>query len=141
MYQTNIRVYVDGVFDLFHYGHVRLFKQVKEYFETKFPNQNIHIISGVITDEDVMKYKRKPIMTFDERKEVLESCKYIHQVVDGELYITDEFLNTHKVDYVVHGNDSSQSDFYKIPIEKGIMVYLKYTNTISTTNIINRIKN
>jgi choline-phosphate cytidylyltransferase len=137
---STIRVYVDGVFDLFHYGHVRIFQQVREHFSKKYPDKQIYIIAGVVLDEDVMKYKRKPIMSYEERKEVVSACKYVDETIEAVLVLSNEFIDHYHIDEVVHGDDSEQYDFYKVAIERKIMTYLKYTKTISTTDIISRLK-
>ena len=47
-----------------------------------------------------------------------------------------------KINLVVHGDDKSPhfNEQHKVPIELGIMKYLKYTNGVSTTELIERIK-
>jgi cytidyltransferase-like protein len=49
------RVYVDGVYDIFHYGHAEMLGRVRAKF-------GVHatIIAGVARDDDCMKYKRPP---------------------------------------------------------------------------------
>jgi cytidyltransferase-like protein len=130
------RIYVDMVADLFHYGHVNLLKRLK--------NDNTYIIVGINSDEDVTTYKRKPIMTTEERTKVVESCKYVDEVIpDAPLCITNEIIDNYKIDLVVHAHkkedDSIYRKFYKIPIERGIFKRMDYTESISTTDIINRI--
>tara|TARA_B100000524_G_scaffold340357_1_gene233414 strand:+ start:1505 stop:1903 length:399 start_codon:yes stop_codon:yes gene_type:complete len=125
-------VYVDGVFDLFHAGHINFLKKAKELGDT--------LIVGIISDDDVKSYKRTPIIPFEDRYSVIENCKLIDKVIPkSPLIITEEFLETHNINIVVHGDDSTQESFFKIPIEKGIMKYVKYTDHISTTKIINKI--
>ena len=53
-------VYVDGVFDLFHQGHLNFLEKSKEYGDI--------LIVGVVTDNDVKSYKREPIIDFSSRK-------------------------------------------------------------------------
>ena len=125
-------VYVDGVFDLFHAGHINFLKQAKLLGD--------YLIVGIISDEDVESYKRTPVISFNDRYTMLENCILVDKIIPkSPLIITEKFIKTHNIDLVVHGNDSAQEDFFKIPIEKGIMKYVNYTTHISTTMIINRI--
>ena len=81
--------YVDGIFDLFHRGHLESFKFIK----SKYKNCKLYV--GVISDDDAKSYKRKPILTMDERIKVIESCKYVSLIIkDAPLIITEEFLKT-----------------------------------------------
>ena len=55
--------------------------------------------------------------------------------------MTKEFLEFHKIDYVVHGfNDTSdkakQSEFFEIPIRLNKFKELEYNEGVSTTQII-----
>ena len=54
--KKKVRVYCDGVFDLFHLGHARIFEQVKKMFP---PDVEVTVVAGVCCDEDVVKYKGK----------------------------------------------------------------------------------
>ena len=127
-------VYVDGVFDLFHSGHINFLKQAKKMGD--------YLIVGIISDEDVESYKRIPIISFQDRKIMLENCKQVDKIIPkSPLYISEDFIKKHNINIVVHGDDSKQEDFFDVPIKLGIMKYVNYTSGISTTEIINRIKN
>jgi len=131
------RVYIDGVWDLFHYGHVNYIKKCKELSE--------HLIVGICSDEDCSTIKRKPIMTSYERMQVLKSCKYIDEIIENApcFGISKDFINQNNIDIVMHGDDYSQESiekYYSVPLQMGIFKTLSYTKTISTTNIINRLK-
>ncbi|HCE75143.1 MAG TPA: hypothetical protein DEP04_00815 [Dehalococcoidia bacterium] len=131
------RVYVDMVADLFHYGHANFLRQAKQFGD--------HLIVGIHSDEVVSGYKRTPIMSMEERIETVSSCRYVDEVVpDAPLAVDQEWLNIHRVDLVVHGDDFSDDMrqlCYKIPIDLGILRLVSYTSEISTTEIIQRIKN
>jgi len=60
-------VYVIGVFDLFHIGHVELLKRAKS-----IGNKLIVVVNG---DEMVSSYKRKPIYDEKDRLAIVSSCK------------------------------------------------------------------
>ena len=126
------RVYVDGVFDLFHVGHLNLFKNAKKYGDI--------LVVGIISDEDAISYKRTPIITHKNRISMLEHCSLVDEIVENPpLILTKEFLLDNRIDIVIHADDSKQEEFFKIPIELGIMKYVPYTKYISTTKIIEKI--
>lgn len=128
-----MRIYVDGVFDLFHYGHVRMLERARALGDT--------LVVGVVRDEDVQLYKRTPVLALEERMEVVRGCRHADEVVVAQLVVDQAFLSRHRIDRVVHGDDSAQSEFYAAPLEMGIMLYLPYTRSISTTDIMRRIQN
>ncbi len=106
------RVYVDGVYDLFHYGHAEMLGRVRAKF-----TPTATIIAGVARDDDCAKYKRLPIMTQDERARSVRACKYVDEVIENAPWvITQEFLDTNRIDFVCHDEASypsgSEADIY-----------------------------
>lgn len=66
--------YIAGVFDLFHIGHLNMFKRAKE--------QCRYLIVGVVSDEGVRLNKQaEPFVPFDERIEMVRSCKYVDEAI------------------------------------------------------------
>ena len=45
-------------------------------------------------------------MNYSQRKEVIQSIRYVHKVVPCKFTLDDNFLNQHKVDFLVHGHDN-----------------------------------
>ena len=130
------KIYVDIVGDLFHLGHVNLFKKARALGD--------YLIVGMHADKDVEFYKRKPVLSLKERSEVIKSCRYVDEVVESApLVITNNFINKYDISYVVHGDDVSDEvkRQHKIPYDLGMVKYVPYTEGISTTDIIQRIKN
>jgi cytidyltransferase-like protein len=124
--------------DLFHYGHVNLLKAAKKLGDI--------LIVGIHSDSTIESYKRKPIMNMKERITVVEACKYVDEVIPDEpLVITQKYIMDNNINVVAHAHQESEnkkySYMYKIPYELGIFRRLEYTDTISTTDIINRLKN
>jgi cytidyltransferase-like protein len=70
-----VRIYCDGVFDMFHYGHARLFSQVKNMFP------NVYLIVGIHNDKETNKYKGTVAMSECERYESVSHCKYVDEVI------------------------------------------------------------
>jgi len=125
------------VADLFHYGHVNLLKNAKQ--------QGDILYVGIHENEVVESYKRIPILTMDERIKVVESCKYVDKVIPrAPLYINEEFMIKHNIDIVCHAHfkeeDPKYLPWYEVPNKLGKFKRLDYTNGVSTSEIINRIK-
>ena len=123
--------------DLFHFGHVNFLKQASEIGD--------YLIAGIHSDETVQNYKRSPILTMEERISVVASCRYVDEVIPNAPLIIDlKWIKKHNIHLVVHGDDFSEDLLqlcYKIPIEMGIFKKVPYTPGISTTDIMNRLKN
>ncbi|WP_342823890.1 adenylyltransferase/cytidyltransferase family protein [Candidatus Lucifugimonas marina] len=130
------RVYVDMVADLFHYGHVNFLRQASSHGE--------FLLVGIHADETVESYKRRPILSMEERIASVEGCKYVDEVVpNAPLEITREWIEKHNIDLIMHGDDVDpevRDRWYKVPIEMGIYQSVGYTEGISTTELISRIK-
>lgn len=133
-------VYIDGIFDLFHRGHLESFKQIKILYP------NCILIVGVISDEDASGYKRKPIITFEDRCEIIRSIKYVDQIIEKSPLILDlDFIKKYEIDLVVHGfsseeDENKQQEFFKEIIDIGIFKKINYYDKTSTTDIISKIK-
>jgi glycerol-3-phosphate cytidylyltransferase-like family protein len=69
----------------------------------------MHDLLFIHQDHDTAaSYKRRPIMTLAERVAVIESCRYVDEVIaDAPLRVTEEFLTEHGITTVVHGDDLS----------------------------------
>lgn len=132
---TARRVYVDMVGDLFHAGHVALLREARRHGD--------QLVVGVLGDETTAAYKRRPVMTLAERVAVIESCRYVDEVVADAPFVVDEdFLDGHAITTVVHGDDLSLEDatsIYGPAVERGALVLVERTAGLSTTQVIQRV--
>lgn len=135
------RIYVDVVGDLFHAGHINLFKAATRLVTDL--GREAQLVIGVHSDETVASYKRKPIINMEGRMAVVRELRCVSEVIpDAPLRITHEYMDKHKIDLVVHGDDITEENaqmMYTVPIERGAFRLCKYTSGISTTDIINSI--
>ena len=131
-----VRVYVDVVGDLFHAGHVEFFKKAKA--------EGDYLIVGIHEDEAVTDYKRRPILSMEERRIAIEACRYVDEVIiNTPIGLTKEWIEKHQIDLVIHGDDFSEASkqaHYGVPIKMGIFKTVPYTQGISTTELIERIR-
>jgi len=137
------RVYVDGVFDLFHRGHLESLLSAKKSLDDP---DNTFLIVGVIGDNACESYKRKPIVSEDDRYAIVRNIKCVDLVIENApLIMSIDFINEHKIDMVVHGfannqDREKQNDFFKEIRDIGKFKEISYYNKISTTEIINKLK-
>ena len=66
-------IIVSGGFDPVHKGHIRMFREAA--------NLGANVVLGLNSDEWLTRKKGKPFMKWDERAEILESCKFVTQVM------------------------------------------------------------
>jgi cytidyltransferase-like protein len=133
---------MDGVFDLFHIGHLEAIKKVKE-----IAGIDGQVIIGIVSDEDVKSYKREPIINENDRVEIIKNLKMVNRVIfPCPMTTTKDFLEKNNIDLVVHGfsdeNDwNKQQIYFDQVIKLGKFKRIEYTNKCSTTSIINTIIN
>lgn len=128
-----IKVYTAGTWDLFHVGHLNIFKQSKALGDI--------LIVGVSTDELVESYKHhKPIIPLADRLEIIRACRYVDQAVVQYKLIDIEQLKIIKPDIITIGSDWKGKDlegFDYIRQQGGQVIYFDYTVSISSTRLRN----
>ncbi|KAJ5112199.1 choline-phosphate cytidylyltransferase [Penicillium argentinense] len=133
-----VRVYADGVFDLFHLGHMRQLEQAKKAFPDVF------LIVGVTGDEETHMRKGLTVLSGAERAETIRHCKWVDEVIPNcPWVVTPEFLSEHQIDYVAHDDLPYQAaegdDIYEPIKAQGKFLVTQRTEGVSTTGIITRI--
>jgi choline-phosphate cytidylyltransferase len=133
-----VRIYTDGIFDCFHYGHAKLLEQIKKMFP------HVYLVVGVCSDEDTTNNKGLTVMTMEERVECVRHCKWADAVhLRGPWLPTVEFLDSIKCHYIAHDPEpypiGDNPDCYGPFKEQGRFLPTQRTEGISTTDIINRI--
>jgi glycerol-3-phosphate cytidylyltransferase len=119
-----------GTFDLFHPGHVALLRRAKEL--------GTRLVVGLSTDEFNAVKGKKSVMSYEDRKTVLESCRYVDLVIPESRWgqKPDDAIR-HEADVFVMGGDwVGKFDFMS---EYCRVVYFDRTPDVSSTGIKNKL--
>lgn len=125
--------YTTGVFDLFHIGHLRILERAKQNCD--------ELIVGVTTDELSLTYKKKrPVIEFKERLEIVKSIKFVDLAVPQENMDKFKAWEKYKFNVMFVGDDwkgtpkwnKIEEDFSKVGVE---ICYFPYTKETSSTLI------
>ena len=124
--QTRVLTY--GTFDMFHVGHVRLLKRARALGD--------ELIVALSTDEFNRQKHKSALFSYEERKEILEACKYVDCVIPESRWDQKQSdVIDNDVDIVVMGSDwEGDVHFENL---KGLckVVYLPRTQNISTSSL------
>ncbi|HFD87809.1 MAG TPA: glycerol-3-phosphate cytidylyltransferase [Gammaproteobacteria bacterium] len=115
-----------GTFDLFHVGHVRLLRRLRELGD--------RLVVGCSTDEFNKLKGKESIMPYDQRVEILKACRYVDHVFPENSWDQKrEDIRREKADIFAMGDDwLGKFDDLGDIVE---VVYLPRTKDISTTEV------
>ncbi|MTI95314.1 MAG: adenylyltransferase/cytidyltransferase family protein [Firmicutes bacterium] len=125
--------YTTGVFDLFHIGHLNILRRAKMNCD--------YLIVGVTTDElSEQRKKKRPIIPFDERMEIVQSIKFVDEVVPQVHMDKFEAWKKLKFNVMFVGDDwkgtpkwiQLEKDFSQVGVE---IIYFPYTQHTSSTKL------
>lgn len=132
---SKVTGYTVGSFDMFHIGHLNILKKAKKQCD--------YLIVGLNSDDTIRRCKGKnPIISYDERKAILESVRYVDKVIKVKCQKKDSKADDWKMrldaDIVFSGDDHKDSPEWRDLIEYkknhgGKVVFFKYTKSTSST--------
>lgn len=105
-------VLVDMSATLLHHGHIRLLQKASDYGYVKV---------ALTTDEEILKHKGyTPELSYEHRKEILESISFVNEVVPSPWKLDLEYFLSTNADYLFHGDDNANDipDRYLILCER-----------------------
>lgn len=118
------RVITYGTFDVLHYGHINLLKRAKALGD--------YLIVVLSSDEFNKLKNKKSYYNYEQRKSILEACRYVDLVVPEETWeqkVSD--VQKYQADIFVMGDDwKGKFDFLKDYCD---VVYLPRTQDVSST--------
>ena len=132
-------VYVAMAADLLHDGHMNIINEARKLGD---------VTIGLLSDKAIASYKRLPLLTFEQRKKVIENVVGVKQVVVQETKDYGAVLRQLKPDYVVHGDDwktGPQKEVRAKAIEilkewGGMLVEPAYTREVSSSQLAGSVK-
>ena len=125
--------YTQGVYDMFHIGHLNLLNHAKELCE--------YLIVGVNADELVQKYKhRKPVINEIDRAEIVRNIKAVDKVVIVHTLDKLKVLDYYRYDAIFIGDDwkghprweKTKKDLQERNID---LVFLPHTKGVSSSEL------
>ncbi|BAT83849.1 hypothetical protein VIGAN_04108500 [Vigna angularis var. angularis] len=134
-----VRVYMDGCFDMMHYGHCNALRQARALGD--------QLIVGVVSDAEIIANKGPPVTPLHERLMMVNAVKWVDEVIPEAPYaITEEFMkklfDEYKIDFIIHGDDPcvlpDGTDAYAHAKKAGRYKQIKRTEGVSSTDIVGR---
>ncbi len=120
-------ILVDMSVVIFHHGHVRLLKKAAKLGR---------VIVALTTDKEIIKFKKKkPILNYNQRKEIVSAIRYVSKVIPSPFLITENFLKKNRINYLVHAGNNRNK------VHRNKTITFKRTKNISATIMISRIRN
>ena len=92
----NRSVYMCFATDIIHAGHIQLIKKARRLGK---------LTIGILSDEAIAQYRRAPVLSVEDRREMMSNIVGVSCVVDQRTLSYKENLLKLKPDIVVHGDD------------------------------------
>lgn len=125
--------YTQGVYDMFHIGHLNVINNAKKYCD--------YLIVGINSNQLVEDYKHKtPVIDEKEREQIVANLKSVDECIIVNTLDKEEICKKYNINAVFIGDDWKGSDRWnktektlkKIGVD---VVYLPYTDNISSTGL------
>lgn len=133
-------VFVSGVFDLFHRGHVELLNRAATFGD--------RLVVGVNTDRMVERYKRRPVFCEEDRLAIVKTMRCVDDAVLYGEFDLKPMVERFRPSVMVHGDDwpresylkqirMTEEDLVRYGVE---LVFVPYWRGTSTTLIVDRLR-
>lgn len=125
--------YTQGVYDMFHIGHLNLINHAKEYCD--------YLIVGINSDKLVQDYKHKsPVINENDRQTIVSNIKAVDQCVVVDTLDKLKILEKYQYNAIFIGDDwkgnprweKTKEDLAEIGVD---LIFLPHTDGISSTEL------
>lgn len=128
------KVYLGMIADIMHPGLINIINEGTKYGE---------VMIGLYTDKAIATYKRLPVLTYNQRKSVVENIKGVTKVVSQDDWSYVNNLRKYRPDYIIHGDDWKEGFMKKIRTEvfevmkewNGQVIEIPYTQGINSSQL------
>lgn len=125
--------------DLVHPGHINILKKAALYGK---------VIVGLFTDEAISSYKKAPLMSYEQRKIVIENIKGVSEVIPQTSKDYTDNLIKLKPDFMIHGTDWREGPLSEVRVKAinlmktwgGQVIEPEYTKGVSSSGLKKRIQ-
>ena len=133
-------VWMDGAFDVMHFGHANAFRQGRTL--------GTRLVVGVNSSSTIEQAKgAPPLLTDEERCAAVKACRFVDDVVPNVPYVMNEayvrdLLENKGIDYIVHGDDPcivDGKDVYQAAKDLGRYKTIPRTEGVSTTDLVGKL--
>lgn len=133
-------VFVSGVFDMLHRGHVELLRQAAELGE--------RVYVGVNSDDMVARYKRRPAVCQEDRLALVRALTFVTDAVIYGQFDLKPMVERFRPDFMIHGDDWPRESYLKQIrmteedlVRYGVqLVFVPYWKGTSTSAILGDLK-
>lgn len=123
------------VADIMHPGLINIINEGAKYGD---------VIIGLFTDKAVAERKRLPFLSYEQRKQVVESIKGVSEVIPQDEWSYIPNLKKIKPDYIIHGDDwktgmdmELRDEVFRVMEELGgEVIEIPYTKGINSTGLV-----
>ena len=124
-------VYVPGVFDLLHHGHINVIEVAKSYGGT--------VVVGLLTDEAAASYKCTPVLAYSDRVRVVQALRDVDAVIPQTTHDCVPIIDILHPSVMVHGgplqDDIRLETIEALRVWGGRLIEVPYTEGISSTRL------
>lgn len=129
------RVYLGMTVDVLHHGHMNIIEHARTFGD---------VIVGLLTDAAVADYKRLPLLSYENRKKILENIVGVSEIVPQDDWDYSANIKKYRPDFMIHGDDwldGPLAPYREKALEAlstygGKLIEIPYTKDISSSSLV-----
>ncbi len=119
MIKKKKKVYLGLSVDVLHHGHINIIKKANLYGD---------LTIGLLTDEAIAEKKRLPMLTWQQRFEILKNINGVSRIIAQKEWDYSSTLLKEKPDYLIHGDDWKNINSIDYSMRRNVLKTLEKIN-------------